>query len=164
MKGSILLIILAFIAASNGLLIRQHQPVDPNTVIVGGYSPISTVDLSDDAKLVDQFIRSKHPDLQGATLISAERQVVAGFNYHYKYRSADGKREWDIVVYKDLKGRLLENGFSFTDTLPNGQKVTAIADPSSAFIGTSSPNSARKVSANVIPRALPTLTSNGQNN
>ena len=53
---------------------------------------------------MDDFIRSQHPDLQGATLVSAEKQVVAGFNYDYKYTSADGKTDWDIVVYKNLKG------------------------------------------------------------
>jgi hypothetical protein len=39
----------------------------------------------------------------------------------------------DIVVYKNLQGKLAENGLSFTKTLPNGQKATAIADPASAF-------------------------------
>jgi hypothetical protein len=85
---------------------------------------------------VDEYIRSQHPDLEGATLVSAKTQVVAGFNYDYKYTSADGKKDWDIVVYKNLKGELAENGFSISETLPSGEKVTAIGDPASAFTGT----------------------------
>jgi hypothetical protein len=114
MKGSILLAIMSLLIVSNGLRISQHEAVNGESIMVGGYSPISVTNLSDDAKQVDQFIRNKHTDLQGATLISAETQVVAGLNYHYKYRTADGKTEWDVIVYKNLKGKLLENGFSFT--------------------------------------------------
>lgn len=164
MKKNILLAILSFIVVSNSLMISQHQVSNPNSIIVGGYSPISTVKLSNDAKEVDQFIRSKHPDLQGATLISAETQVVAGLNYRFKYISADGEREWDIVVYKNLKGKLLENGFNFNDTLPNGQKVKATGDTSSAFVEANKPVPSIKVSAKAIPSSLPTLTSKAQKN
>ena len=87
-------------------------------------------------------------------MVNASRQVVAGFNYRYIYRSADGKRDWDFVVYKDLNQKLFENGYSFTDTLPSGEKITATADPASAFTGANNPETP-KVSVGKVGSSAP---------
>lgn len=113
MRISIFAGLLSLLVIAQALKVAHHQ-ADREDLIVGGYSSLSTDTLSDDAKEIDEYIRKLHTDLKGAKLISASKQVVAGFNYHYIYRSADGKKEWDIVVYKNLKGKLFENGFSFT--------------------------------------------------
>jgi hypothetical protein len=63
MNGNILLAILSLLIVSNGLRISQHEAVNGESILVGGYSPTSVTNLSDDAKQVDQFIRDKHTDL-----------------------------------------------------------------------------------------------------
>jgi hypothetical protein len=47
----------AFVGAS------AQKPSVKEVEIVGGYSPIPVTDLSNDAKEIDEFIRSKHTDL-----------------------------------------------------------------------------------------------------
>lgn len=135
MKAVLSIFLLLSISSVLSLKITQHLNNNGADTIVGGYNTLDVKKLNDDTKAVDEFLRSKHPALKDATLYEASYQVVAGFNYRLKYRSADNKTEWDFVVYKNLKGNLYENGYSFTETLPNGQKITAIADPASAFNG-----------------------------
>jgi hypothetical protein len=63
MKVSILIAIFGLLALSNCLRISHHQDDNGESMMVGGYSPLSATNLSDDAKEVDQFIRSKHTNL-----------------------------------------------------------------------------------------------------
>jgi hypothetical protein len=108
MRVPILIVLL--LAVAHSLKLSQHLDT-PNNIIVGGYSPLSVDNLPEDAKAVDDFIRSQHTDIKDGKLISASRQVVAGFNYHYVYQSVDGTKQWDIIVYKNIRGNLYENGF-----------------------------------------------------
>ena len=64
-------------------LTTESEPEVP--MIVGGYSPISTDPLPDQAAKADQFVRDNHPELEGAVIASAEKQVVAGINYKFIY-------------------------------------------------------------------------------
>jgi len=73
--------------------------------------------LPDDAKKVDEFLRGKHNGFENGNLVSASRQVVAGMNYRMIYVSSDGSKKWDIIVFKSLRGELLENGYTMTETL-----------------------------------------------
>lgn len=87
---------------------------------VGGYEELDVNHLPEDAKKIDQFLREKHSDFENGRLVSASRQVVAGMNYRMVYSSSNGSKNWDIIVYKNLHGDLLENGYTMTETLPNG--------------------------------------------
>ena len=73
--------------------------------------------LPEDAKKVDDFLRGKHNGFESGSLVSASRQVVAGMNYRMIYRSSNGSKKWDIIVFKSLKGELFENGYTMTETL-----------------------------------------------
>lgn len=148
MRITLIAVLASLLGLTLSLRVSQHAANPPNDIIVGGYQALSLKELPDDAKAVDDYLRAQHPSLKDATLTSASRQVVAGFNYRYIYESADGKKQWDMVVYKNLKGNLYENGYKYTETLPNGQKVVAMADPASAFTGG---RSAVKISATPTP-------------
>lgn len=151
MKAKIIFI-LSILALT--LSMRLHNA--DRSQMVGGYQALDVNHLPEDAKEVDQYLRKLHTNFDQAKLISAERQVVAGFNYHFIYESNDKTKQWDIVVYKSLKGQLYENGYTYTETLSNGQKMTAIADPAGMF-GPSKDPKPVKVSASFEPKAAKTV-------
>jgi hypothetical protein len=126
----IILLLAAILLACSLKIDHEQSPIK-----VGGYEDLDLNNLPEDAQAVDAYLRKMHTNFGDVKLISAKRQVVAGFNYHYIYESQDKTEQWDIVVYKPLKGGLYENGFTYTKTLPNGEKVQAIGDPAFAFTG-----------------------------
>lgn len=46
---------------------------------------------------IDQFIRNSFPGLNGADLVQAKSQVVAGTNYEYTYQRDNNR--WAITVF-----------------------------------------------------------------
>jgi hypothetical protein len=131
------ILLLGLVGAVLAVHLTHEQLKRDGDVIVGGYTALDVNSLSEDAVEVDQYLRKLHTDMVGAKLVAASRQVVAGHNYRFKYQLNQTKGEnktWDIVLYRDLKDNFMENGFTYTVTLPNGQEVKAIGDPASAFL------------------------------
>lgn len=71
--------LLLFVICALSLSLHQQD------LIVGGYSKLDVNSLSEDAQQVDQYLRNIHKNINDATLKSASRQVVAGFNYRFIY-------------------------------------------------------------------------------
>ena len=81
---------------------------------VGGYSSLDTNHLDKDTFECDKYLRGRHPELDGAKVISVERQVVAGYNYKFVYEKEVSENKfdtWETVVYRDLKDNLNEMSF-----------------------------------------------------
>lgn len=131
------ILLLALVGAVLAVHLTHEQLKRDGDVIVGGYTALDVNNLSEDAVEVDQYLRKLHTDMVAAKLVEASRQVVAGHNYRFKYQLNQTKGEnktWDIVLYRDLRDNFMENGFTYTVTLPNGEEVKAIGDPASAFV------------------------------
>lgn len=82
MTAKIILLLSLFALA---LSLRLHN--EDRSQMVGGYQGLDVDHLPEDAKEVDQYLRKLHTNFGHVKLVSAERQVVAGFNYHFIYES-----------------------------------------------------------------------------
>jgi hypothetical protein len=78
-------VFITLVALAFSLKLSNHLISSPGDIIVGGYQSLDVNNLPSDAQEVDVYLRGLHTNFQGAKLVSAKRQVVAGFNYRYIY-------------------------------------------------------------------------------
>jgi hypothetical protein len=77
---------------------------------------------------IDQFIRGQFPGLSGATLISAQSQVVAGTNYLYTYQN--GNTTWAVTAFNQPWNNIsqitsVQKSTQWTDSNGNPVQTTA---------------------------------------
>ena len=67
-------------------LILTQKTVTSDDHIVGGFSAVDLNSLSPEVQQADQYLRDRHPELDGAVITDVEQQVVAGMNYDIAYQ------------------------------------------------------------------------------